>query len=207
MDYQPPAGKAAAELSPLVVSLLKSVVYREDKPVLWDALVRLQPQVSDYVAVLGLELVCDESEGYAYLHSLPDSEGEEEAGQDSTQMLRVPRLMARRQLTYQVSLVLALLRKKLAEFDAGGTETRLVLTMEDIVDMVRLFLPESTDETRQADKIAAQVEKIADMGFLRRLRGQDSVFEVRRILKAFVDAQWLSDFDRRLAEYQQQGGF
>jgi hypothetical protein len=24
---------------------------------------------------------------------------------------------------------------------------------------------------------------------------------VRRILKAFVDGQWLADFDRRLAEY------
>jgi hypothetical protein len=27
---------------------------------------------------------------------------------------------------------------------------------------------------------------------------------VRRILKAFVDAQWLSEFDARLAEYQTQ---
>jgi hypothetical protein len=29
-------------------------------------------------------------------------------------------------------------------------------------------------------------------------------FEVRRILKAFVDAQWLHNFDERLAEYRQQ---
>ena len=27
-------------------------------------------------------------------------------------------------------------------------------------------------------------------------------FEVRRILKAFVDAQWLADFDARLAAYK-----
>jgi hypothetical protein len=27
-------------------------------------------------------------------------------------------------------------------------------------------------------------------------------FEVRRILKAFVDAQWLADLDGRLAAYQ-----
>src|SRR5438105_10155778 len=33
-----------------------------------------------------------------------------------------------------------------------------------------------------------------------------SVFEVRRILKAFVDAQWLADFDGRLAAYQMQLG-
>jgi hypothetical protein len=32
------------------------------------------------------------------------------------------------------------------------------------------------------------------------------MFEVRRILKAFVDAQWLADFDARLASYQVQFG-
>ena len=30
------------------------------------------------------------------------------------------------------------------------------------------------------------------------------MFEVRRILKAFVDAQWLADFDQRLAAYLAQ---
>jgi len=29
-------------------------------------------------------------------------------------------------------------------------------------------------------------------------------FEMRRILKAFVDAQWLADFDAQLAAYQAQ---
>jgi hypothetical protein len=41
-----------------------------------------------------------------------------------------------------------------------------------------------------------------ELGFLRRLRGQAEIFEVRRILKAFVDAQWLAELDQRLAEYQ-----
>jgi hypothetical protein len=31
-----------------------------------------------------------------------------------------------------------------------------------------------------------------------------TAYEVRRILKAFVDAQWLADFDARLAAYQGQ---
>jgi hypothetical protein len=32
------------------------------------------------------------------------------------------------------------------------------------------------------------------------------MIEVRRILKAFVDAQWLADFDKRLIEYRQLRG-
>jgi hypothetical protein len=49
------------------------------------------------------------------------------------------------------------------------------------------------------------------LGFLRRLKaggtlggGPGAVFEVRRILKAFVDAQWLADFEQRLAAYRTQ---
>jgi len=37
---------------------------------------------------------------------------------------------------------------------------------------------------------------------VRRLRGQENMIEVLRILKAFVDAQWLTEFDQRLAAYR-----
>ena len=55
------------------------------------------------------------------------------------------------------------------------------------------------------------MNKVIELGFVRRLKAQadgtsraaqEPVYEVRRILKAFVDAQWLSDFDQRLAQYQ-----
>jgi hypothetical protein len=42
------------------------------------------------------------------------------------------------------------------------------------------------------------------MGFLRRLRDPGDGFEVRRILKSFVDAQWLAGFDQRLQDYRAQ---
>ena len=51
------------------------------------------------------------------------------------------------------------------------------------------------------DSIDANINRVVEMGFLRRLRGQEDLFEVRRILKAYVDGQWLADFDARLDEY------
>jgi hypothetical protein len=48
------------------------------------------------------------------------------------------------------------------------------------------------------------LNKVVELGFVRRLRGQDGVFEVQRILKAFVDAQWLGEFEVRLAAYRAQ---
>ncbi|MFZ7127518.1 MAG: DUF4194 domain-containing protein [Desulfobacterales bacterium] len=182
------------ELPAVVVPLFKGVLYMEDNPAQWNALLELQFRVRDYVAVLGLDLILDEAEGYAFLRSFPDD--------DDPDGSRLPRLVARRQLSFPVSLLLALLRKKLAEFDARGGDTRLILSRDEVVELVRVFLPEGTNETRLIDQVGAHLNKIADLGFVRRLRGQPDMFEVRRILKAFVDAQWLAEFDRRLAEYQ-----
>jgi len=184
------------ELSSVVVPLLKGVLYREDNPEVWGALLRLQASVRDYVAVLGLELMLDEAEGYAFLRSRRD---DAEDGQPP-----MPRLVARRQLSYPVSLLLALLRKKLAEFDAGGGDTRLILSRDEVVELIRIFLPAGSNEVKLIHQVDTTLNKIAELGFIRRLRGQSHMIEVRRILKAFVDAQWLADFDERLAEYRQQ---
>jgi hypothetical protein len=151
------------------------------------------------MVVLGLELVLDEAEGYAFLRSRADA-AEDEA------TAKLPRLVARRQLSFPVSLLLALLRKKLAEFDAGGGDTRLILTRDEIVELVRVFLPESSNEARLIDQIGTHLNRVVELGFLRRLKvaGSADSFEVRRILRAFVDAQWLADFDACLAIYQAQ---
>lgn len=183
-----------ANFSRVVVTLMRGVTFQESDPTLWQTLLDLQGRVREMVGLLGLELMLDEAEGYAYLRQRRVSEGESE----------LPRLVPRRQLSYPVSLLLALLRKKLAEFDATSGETRLILQRQEIVETFRLFLPDTVNEARLMDRIDTHINKVVDLGFLRRLRGQPDHFEVRRILKAFVDAQWLNEFDQRLAEYREQ---
>ena len=200
-------------LASVMVPLLKGVVYRDNDAAVWNGLVHGQAQVRDYVAVLGLELMLDEAEGHAFLRSRPDGEAQAEAGAGggAAEGTGPPRLVARRPLSFPVSLLLALLRKKLAEFDAGGGDTRLVLTRDEIVEMIRVFLPDTSNEARLVDRIDAHLNRVVELGFLRRMRtgptaparaGARMTFEVRRILKAFVDAQWLAEFDARLAEYR-----
>lgn len=180
-------------LSLVLINLLKGVLYQEQDPKTWQQLMNLQAQVRDYVSVLGLELMLDEAEGFAWLRTRSTDEGDAE----------LPRLVGRRQLSYPVSLLIALLRRKLAEFDAGGGDTRLILSRDDIVELMRTFMPPGSTETRLVDQLDAHLNKVIDLGFARRLRGQEQMIEVRRILKAFVDAQWLEDFDQRLQAYQQ----
>lgn len=188
-------------LSVLIITLLKGVIYQENDSSTWASLLKLQSRIRDFVSILGVELILDEAEGYAFLKSpMPmDEESESTANQ-------VPRLMPRRQLSFPVSLLLALLRKKLAEFDATGGGTRLVLSRDEIVEIVRVFFPAGTNDAKLVTQIDTHLNKIVDMGFLRKLKPQHHThtdsFEIKRILKAFVDAQWLSDFDARMEQYK-----
>lgn len=179
-------------LSRVLIALMKGIVYRDADGENWQALLNLQARVRDYVAALGLELLLDEAEGYAWLKNRPVSEGEAE----------LPRMVTRRQLSFPVSLLLALLRKKLAESDAGGGEVRLILSRDEVVELIRLFFPSGSNEARIVDQVDTHLNKIIELGFVRRLSGQENHIEVRRILKAFVDAQWLADFELRLATYR-----
>ncbi|XAZ32278.1 DUF4194 domain-containing protein [Paenarthrobacter ureafaciens] len=126
------------ELPGIVTKLFKGVVYAETDEKVWQSLLALTSQVRDYVAVLGLNLILDESEGYAFLRSREDPEG------------TLPRLIPRRQLTFDVSLLLVLLRKRLLEFDTNSSELRLIMTEEELKDMVAVFLPESSNEAKDS---------------------------------------------------------
>lgn len=187
--------------SQLLVGLLRGVMYRENDAGLWQALLELRPRIAEHMAPLGLALRVDEAEGYAWLHQREAVEGETE----------LPRLVPRRPLGFHLSLLLAMLRKRMAELDASGGETRLVLSRGEIVDLVRLFAGDTNNEAKVVDQVQTQINKVVDLGFLRRLRttergakdANDERYEVRRILKAFVDAQFLSEMDARLAEYRE----
>lgn len=182
------------QLPAVVTRLFKGVLYRESDERLWQSLTELSSHVQEYVSVLGLELFLDDAEGYAFLRSRDDLDYE------------LPRLVPRRQLTFKVSLMLALLRARLAEFDQRNEETRLVMDEAQLRDLLAVFLPESSNEARQLDQVSTTIKKIVELGFLRRLpvhgRGQEAEYEVVRIIKAFVDAQWLEEFDARLADYR-----
>lgn len=192
-DAQQPQQRNDDSLSFAVIRLLKGVVYRSDDTSLWQRMLRLQPRIRDYVAVLGLEFQLDEAEGYAWLSTREPVDGETE----------LPRLMSRRPLSYPVSLLIALLRRKLAEADTHESEARLILDRDELIQMMRTFLPEQSNEARLVDQIDTHINRVAELGFIRRLRNQNDKIEVRRIIKAYVDAQWLNEFDQRLQSYRE----
>ena len=187
----PDVPQTANPLQPVLINLLKGVLYQERQPAVWQDLLSLQAAVREYFSQIGLELFIDEAEGYAFLKQQPVDEQQP-----------LPRLIQRRQLSYPLSLLLVLLRKKLIELDSEGGETRLILNREQMVEMILIFLPETSNEAKVVDSIDRHINRLCEYGFLRRLKGEARLYEVHRIIKALVDGNWLSDFNEHLKGYR-----
>jgi len=181
------------EISAVLVTLFKGVIY-QDKRELWRSLLDYRSNVSAYVAVLGLEVFIDEAEGYAFLRQQQNTD-------DSDEKHAIPRLMVRRQLPYAVSLLLILLRKRLLEADAAGDTLRVSIFRREIIEMMRVFMPEKANEVKLLKDINSCINWADKIGFLRQLKGQDEQYEICRIIRAFIDAEWLADMDDILQEY------
>jgi hypothetical protein len=94
--------------------------------------------------------------------------------------------------------------ERLIEFDvAGGDSTRLILSKDEIRDMMRIFLSEKTNEAKVIDKLDADINKLIDYGFLKKLNDaeNDAKYEVRRILKAKVPIDKLLEIRQKLESY------
>ncbi len=181
-------------ISPIIIHLLKGILFRNQHPLLWNDLLELQSQILDYVQIIGLNLEIDDPEGYAWLTQvIPDEDAKNP----------LPRLIARRPLSYPISLLCVLLRKKMAEADSSGAETRVIVSRQELSNAMLVFMPEKSNEAQIAASINATINKVAELGFLRKLKNDNENLEIQRIIIALVDADWTADFNEKLKIYQE----
>ncbi len=177
------------EYSLSLVALLKGIVYNHQKDA-WENLLQYETEVTKYFSAIGLEVYIDKSEGYAYLKQ---KEPEEE--------MQIPRLAEKRQLNFFTSLLCIVLRKYLLEQDAQGGTVRVIITQQDIINRIKIFLPAVSDEAKQQDRIITTINKVIEIGFLRKLEDKSDNYEIHRIIKGFISADVIDDTLQRLRQY------
>ena len=166
------------------VWLLRGILYRNKMPA-WELLLRYRGRLEAYFEVLNLNLIVDEAEGYAYLR-------QKEADAEDAEADDFPHLMSRRTLSYPLTLLLVLLRKRLLEFETAGNENRLVLSERDLIEMMRIYWNElDTNERKREDQLVLHIKKLASYGFLAPLKSEKDRYEVNNILKAYVPIETL----------------
>lgn len=181
------------EYAASLIALLKGIVYNHQKEV-WENLLRYEPDVKKYFLPVGLELFLDKSEGYAFLRQ---REWDEED-------IQLPKLAEKRQLNFLTSLLCIVLRKFLLEHDAQGGSVRSIINEQEIINRAKVFLPSTNDEAKQQEKIITTINRVMEIGFLRKLEDQEKNYEIHRIIKGFVNADVIDETLKRFQSYAEE---
>ena len=177
-------------LSFVKVRLLKEALYRKDQED-WETLRANQDKVRHYFQQIGLELIMDEAEGFAFLRQM------EVEGVD-----RIPRLTRRQPMTYQATLLLACLREEFCRFDTSSPDaTRLTKTEGELQDLIAAYLTETTNQVRDLSRISSAIQRLESLGFLEKVGEDPDTYEVKSIIKARLGPEQLEELKQRLSEY------
>ena len=177
-----------------IILLLKGLFYKSDNEKAFFELVHNSyGAIAEYFSTIGLDVMVDENDGYAYLKN-KIYEDEEES---------VPKLIQNRELSYKVSLLCVLLRKKIADFEMQNENERAIISKEDITSYILLFLDIKFNEVKIQKEIDSTIKRVEELGFLKKLKVSEEVYEIKNSIKSFVDAAWLNTFDEKLAHYKE----
>ncbi|MDF1569213.1 MAG: DUF4194 domain-containing protein [Spirochaetaceae bacterium] len=170
--------------------LLRGPIYHDDS--LWSDLQQYSAPIARHLAQIGLVLHIDEEDGFAYVGQ-----------KDSEDADSLPRLVRRRALNSDVSLLCVVLReeweKDRSSFDGGE---RCYRSESDLSSILSVLFPEHTDESKTENRFVGLLQKGKELGLLREAtrRGEDGerLFEVMPIIKAMVTPDFVEEFKQAL---------
>lgn len=185
MSEQKPYSKA-------IILLLKKTV-EKGSPV-WEDIINYQVEIQDYLAVIGLELILKKDEGFAFVKQI--------VFDDDTTL----NLVSRRQLGFEVSIVVIVLRQLLEDYDNNPIETQSIdriITNNEIKDEVMLFLPQGFNRVKLEKELDTYIQRVVDLGFLKEVKrnGDEVRYKIHRIIKEKVTLEDLDAFKKKLEEY------
>jgi len=91
----------------------------------------------------------------------------------------------------------------MVEADNSGADTRVIVSREELINAMLVFMPDKSNEAQTTAAINATINKVAELGFLRKLKNDNENLEIQRIISALVDADWTADLNEKLASYQE----
>lgn len=179
--------------SKAIVKLLKTTVERKNEN-LWNDVINYQVEIQDFISQIGLELIVKKDEGFAFVRQFEDSEG------------NTLGLISRRQIGFEVSIVLVVLRQSLEDFDSNPTQFQVAekfITDSEIKDEVELFLPEKFNRVKFTKELDSYIKRIVELGYLKEAgkRENETKYQIHRIIKEKVTLDILQEFKTNLQEY------
>lgn len=180
--------------TPIFIKLLKGPVEYLEKSA-WEMLLQYQVELTRFLQQLGLVLVLEKEDGYAYVEQVRRDEEE-----NGTNWVR------RIQLGYEESILLVLLRDMMAEFEVGETTTReLIKRRREIKEYAELFFRENPSRVKFIRDLDRLIDRVEELDFLEKVenheRTDEQKFRIKKIIKAKVDNEVLENFKQQLTEH------
>lgn len=183
--------KNSKPYSKAIVRLLKSTV--ENNSNVWEDVINYQNEIQEYISQIGLELILKKDEGFAFLKQLEDSEG------------NTLGLVQRRQIGFETSIVLVVLRQSLEEFDSNPTQFAIekFITDSEIKDELEIFLQEGYNKLKFKKELDKYIRNVVELGYLKEINKKDNEtkYQIHRIIKEKITLDILQDFKTKLQEY------
>jgi hypothetical protein len=180
--------------TPVLIKLLKGPVEYLEKTA-WEQLLQYQAELTRFLQQLGLVLVLEKDDGYAYLEQSRLDEEDNVAG-----------WVRRIQLGYEESILLVLLRDMMAEFEVGEASTReLIKKRREIKEYAELFFKENPSRVKFIRDLDRLIDRVEELDFLEKVENGDiydeQKFRIKKIIKARVDNELLENFKQQLTEH------
>lgn len=183
--------KNTTPYSKAIVRLLKSTVERTSN--VWEDVINYQNDIQEYIGQIGLELIVKKDDGFAFVKQLEDNEG------------NTLGLVTRRQIGFETSIVLVVLRQSLEEFDSNPTQlaTEKFITDSEIKDELELFLQEGYNKLKFQKDLDSYIKRVAELGYLKEVgkKENETKYQIHRIIKEKITLDILQDFKTKLQEY------
>lgn len=175
-----------------IIKLLKGTIENDDA--VWQDIVVYQSEIQNFVSVIGLELIIEKEDGYAFL---------QQTKSDGDSLIS---LVSRRRLPFEVSVVLIVIRQILEEFDSNPLESQSndkYVSVSDIKDEMELFLPAKYNRVKFMKDLDKYIEKVVDLGFLVKSKSgeMESRYKIHRIIKRKITLDDLVEFKNKLKDY------
>ena len=180
--------------SKAIVKLLKGTIERNRNSNVWEDVMSYQTEIQDYISQIGLELIVKKEEGFAFVKQFEDSDG------------NTLGLVTRRQIGFEISIVLVVLRQSLEEFDSNPTQYQVFekfITDSEIKEEVELFLPEKFNRVKFMKELDGYIKRIVEFGYLSEVNKKDNEtkYQIQRIIKEKVTLDIFQEFKTKLQGY------
>lgn len=178
-----------------VIKLLQGNVFKSDEDT-WNDIIRFKSGLKEYFLELDIELFVNENDGYAFLR-------QKEYDDPAEQVL--PSLMSKRPLSYSMTILCTVLAKKLYESSISTASNSAFCSIDrkTMINKMKDYMPDSSNGAKIEKKISGYINKAKEHGFIRELKTDKDVFEIRTILLAKIDNEKFYEIEQKLLEHKQ----